>query len=49
MFAHYFATRKNKFVVISETNRPTGERIPVSGKVEARRIAKEKGASPWNF
>ena len=36
MFAHYFASKKTKFVVISETNRPEGQRIAVSGKAEAR-------------
>ena len=49
MFAHYFASKKTKFVIISETNRPVGERIPVSGLKEARQIAKEHNAQPWNF
>lgn len=49
MFAHYFASKKTKFVVISETNRPEGQRIAVSGKAEARRLAKERNAQPWNF
>ncbi|ALH23562.1 hypothetical protein AVV50_gp39 [Pseudomonas phage PaMx42] len=49
MFAHYFASKKTKFVVISETNRPEGQRIAVSGKAEARRVAKERNAQPWNF
>lgn len=47
--AHYFASRTVKYLVIAEGPRPIGERIPVSGKVEARRIAAESGATPWNF
>lgn len=49
MYAHYFATKKTKFVVISKTTRPEGQRIAVSGKAEARRIAKAHNAQPWNF
>jgi nitrous oxide reductase accessory protein NosL len=49
MTAHYFASRKIKFVVISDTVRPIGEKIAVSGKAEARRIAAERGAKCWNF
>jgi hypothetical protein len=49
MFAHYFASKKTKFVVISETDRPEGQRIAVSGKAEARMVVKERNAQPWNF
>lgn len=42
MFAHYFASKKTKFVVISDGPTP-------NGKVEARKIAKEHDAQPWNF
>lgn len=47
--AHYFASRAVKVLVISEGPQPVGERIPVSGKLEARKIAAERGARPWNF
>lgn len=49
MLAHYFASKKTKFVVISDGPTPNGKRIAVSGKVEARKIAKEHDAQPWNF
>jgi len=42
-------SKKTNFVVISETNRPEGQRIAVSGKAEARRVANERNAQPWNF
>jgi ribosomal protein S3 len=49
MYAHYFTGKGQKFVIISETARPVGIRILVSGKVEARKIAKDRNAKPWNF
>lgn len=49
MFAHYFASKKTAFVIISETSRPVGEKIAVSGKVEARKIAAQFNAKCWNF
>lgn len=49
MTAHYFAGRGRKILIISETVRPVGEEIEVSGKIEARRIAGERGAKCWNF
>jgi hypothetical protein len=47
--AHYFASRATKVVVIAEGPKPVGERIEVAGKLEARKIAAERGATPWNF
>jgi hypothetical protein len=48
--AHYFGSKsKGFFVVISDTARPVGLTIAVSNKKEARFIAKEKNAQPWNF
>lgn len=49
MKAHYFASKTNKYVIISEGPRPIGERINVKGKAEARKIAAAKNAEPWNF
>lgn len=49
MYAHYFQTKGRRFVVISATVRPVGEEIDVASKVEARRIAGERGARCWNF
>lgn len=49
MFAHYFTGKGQKFVIISETMQPVGIRILVSGKTEAKRIAKDRNAKPWNF
>ena len=49
MFAHYFIGKGQKFVIISATMQPIGTKIPVGGKVEAKKIAKEQNAKPWNF
>lgn len=49
MFAHYVATKNEKFVIIAETNRPIGQKIVVAGKVEARKVALQNNAKPWNF
>lgn len=49
MFAHYFKTAKQSFVIISATYAPTGLRVDVSGKTEARKVAKAHNAAPWNF
>ena len=48
-YAHYFATRGRAFVVISNDARPVGKEIPVDGKVQARRVAAEHNAKPYNF
>lgn len=47
--AHYFASAKRKVVYISETLSPVGKEIEVSGKVEARKVAEQHNAKPWNF
>jgi hypothetical protein len=51
--AHYYASRKKKGVIIGRNSDITFANriaeIDVSGKVEARRIAKEYNARPWNF
>ena len=49
MTAHYFSTKTQKFVAISKDTRPVGETFPVAGKVEAREVAQQHGAKPWNF
>ena len=49
MFAHYFKQGKQAWIIISETNRPIGTKIFVSGKPEAKKIAKENNAKAWNF
>lgn len=49
MFAHYFIGKGQKFVVISATMQPVGTKIHVTGKAEAKKIAKEHNAKPWNF
>lgn len=35
--------------IIENGRRSLVRQVAVSGKVEARRIAKEHGATPWNF
>lgn len=47
--AHYFATKASKKVVISESLSPTGKEFLVSGKAEARKVARQHDAQPWNF
>lgn len=47
--AHYFASKSAKKVVISEGLTPVGEEFTVSGKAEARKLAKQHNAQPWNF
>ncbi len=49
MYAHYFASKGLKYIVISSSPRPVGEQIAVKGKVEARKVAKQHNASPYNF
>lgn len=53
MTAHYFATRTRKELVISRdaTTRleSTVARFEVSGKIEARKLAAQHNAQPWNF
>lgn len=47
--AHYFASRSFKRIVISDTTRPEGMAYLVTGKVQARKVAKEFNAKCWNF
>jgi len=49
MTAHYFSTKTRKFLILSETLAPVGKEIQVSGKAEARKIAAQHNAKPWNF
>lgn len=49
MYAHYYATKFQKILILSETVRPTGQAISVKNKAEARKIAKENNATCWNF
>jgi hypothetical protein len=47
--AHYFASKTRKVVFISETMAPVGKEVEVSGKAEARKVAEQHNAKPWNF
>ncbi|EEU9533598.1 hypothetical protein ACJY8V_000967 [Escherichia coli] len=47
--AHYYASRSTKFLVIGVNGKLTDERYDVSGKAEARKLAKELSATAWNF
>jgi ribosomal protein L7Ae-like RNA K-turn-binding protein len=47
--AHYFATRANKLVIISNDTRPQGITVKVNSKKEAKEVAKQHNATPWNF
>jgi hypothetical protein len=48
-YAHYFASKNTKYVVISQDTSPVGFKIAVKGKAEARQVAKDQNATPWNF
>ncbi len=50
-YAHYFASKKRKYVLITKACTPKDpvENIEVSGKVEARKVAADNDATPWNF
>lgn len=47
--AHYFKTSGAAFLIISQDLRPNGSLQIVSGKREARQLAKAAGAVCWNF
>lgn len=46
---HYFKSGKKAYVIISATCQPIGQKIEVSGKKEAKELAKTLGLKPWNF
>lgn len=50
-YAHYIATKQIKFVLISGDNqgREFIKKVMVSGKVEAKKVAKAENAIAWNF
>lgn len=52
MKAHYFGSRTKGFTLVITEGPGLGKILSetkVSGKAEARKLAKEKGAEPWNF
>lgn len=51
LYAHYIATKSIKFVLFSKDNqgREFVKKVFVSGKVEARKLAKAENATAWNF
>ena len=51
MKAHYYGSKAKGFTVrITADMRPVGGVvITVAGKAEAKKIAKEHNAQPWNF
>jgi hypothetical protein len=49
MKAHYFASKNKKVVILSTGFEPVGTEVAVSGKAEARKIARQHGAEPHNF
>ena len=46
---HYFASKKTHYVIVSTDTRPVGEKIIVTGKKEARKLAKKLRLQAWNF
>ena len=48
LYAFYVAG-KQPALIVSQEKRPVGVTYPVKGKKEARTLAAEKGAQPWNF
>jgi hypothetical protein len=52
LIADYTASRAKKFLtlsLLSNGRREHVETVTVAGKIEARRIAAERGAKCWNF
>lgn len=50
MYAHYFEGNGRKFLIITDNVQGRGgKKVSVSGKREARKVAREAGAHPWNF
>lgn len=49
MYAHYYQTKTRKVLIISADQRPVGKEIDVSGRREAKAIAKRENAKAWNF
>jgi hypothetical protein len=51
LYAHYYASKTTKFVLLSSDIRATEnvKRIAVTGKTEAKKIAKANNAQAWNF
>jgi uncharacterized protein YdbL (DUF1318 family) len=52
MFAHFYGSKAKGYFLIINTDasiRVSGKEIKVSGKREARKIAKELNATCWNF
>lgn len=48
-YAHYFASKARKFVVISRDASPVGAEVTVTGKADARACAARHNAKPYNF
>ncbi len=49
MYANYFKQGSRHILIISADTRPVGKEYQVAGKREARKLAKELNATPWNF
>jgi hypothetical protein len=51
MYAHYYATKKTKILLITPDEKASLilKKFEVKGKVAARKKAKELNATPWNF
>jgi hypothetical protein len=51
IYAHYYATKKVKFVIFSDDVQGRNIIIKhvVSGKIEAKKLSKSRGAIAWNF
>ncbi|MGB2246185.1 MAG: hypothetical protein ACPH3N_00870 [Alcanivorax sediminis] len=47
--AHFYTIGKAKHLILSEGPQPTGKTIKVASKSEARKLAREHGAKPYNF
>jgi len=49
MYAHYFKSGPNHFLIISKDTRPTGERIVCTSKADVKAEAKARNLTPWNY
>ena len=50
-YAHYFKSKKENYILITKTTSPRNptSKIIVANKTEARKVAEDNNAMPWNF
>jgi len=49
LYAHYFKTKQQHIVIISDSMKPVGQQHIVQGKKEAKLLALKLNAKRWNY